>query len=607
VNLSRFGEESLLSTHSCNELRKEHIGTAVTLTGWVNRRRDHGGLIFIDLRDREGIVQTVFNPEISSSALKTAEEMRNEFVIKVSGEVSRRPAGTENPHLATGDIEVIVKEAEILNTSKTPPFYINEEVEIDENLRLKYRYLDLRRPHMKENILLRHRVVKFMRDFLDARGFVEVETPILIKSTPEGARDYLVPSRIHPGEFYALPQSPQQIKQLLMVGGLEKYYQIARCFRDEDTRADRQPEHTQLDIEMSFIEQEDILRLMEELYTSLVSTITPEKHVIKPFPRFTYKEIMERYASDKPDLRYELEIADLTDIAGQTEFDIFTDAIASGGKVKGMTAPGCGDYSRHQLDELNRLILDAGAKGLLTISLGSPGGSLDELTQEMVKSVAAKYLTPDQIREMAQRCRADKGDLLLIVAGQENEVYPALDVLRREMGHRLNLADPDILAFAFVVDFPMFMRSEETGKWEAIHHPFTHPRPEDIPLLDSSPGEVIGQNYDIICNGYELASGSIRIHSADLQRKIFGLMGYTNQEIESLFGHLLEAFEYGAPPHGGIAPGIDRTVMLLAGEETIREVIAFPKTQSAMDLTFGAPSPVTEEQLKELHIDLREE
>jgi len=597
----------LLRTHNCNELRKEHVGTAVTLIGWVNRRRDHGGLIFIDLRDREGIVQTVFNPEISPSGLKTAEEMRNEFVVKVSGEVSLRPAGTENPHLATGDIEVIVKEAEILNTSKTPPFYINEEVEIDENLRLKYRYLDLRRPRMKENMLLRHRVVRFMRDFLDARGFVEVETPILLKSTPEGARDYLVPSRVHPGEFYALPQSPQQIKQLLMVSGLEKYYQIARCFRDEDTRADRQPEHTQLDIEMSFIEQEDILRLMEELFTSLVATIKPEKRIIKPFPRFTYKEIMERYASDKPDLRYGLEIADLTDIAGKTEFCIFTDAIASGGKIKGLAAPGCGDYTRHQLDELNRLVLESGAKGLLTVSLGSPGGTLEELSHDMVKSVAAKYLSLDRIKEMARRCKANKGDLLLIVAGQENEIYPALDVLRRDMGRRLNLADPDTLAFAFVVDFPLFMRSEETGKWEAANNPFTHPRPEDIPLLDTSPGEVIGQNYDIICNGYELASGSIRIHTADLQRKIFNLMGYSNEEIDSLFGHMLEAFDYGAPPHGGIAPGIDRTVMLLAGEESIREVIAFPKTQSAMDLTFGAPSPVTPEQLKELHINLREE
>jgi len=596
-----------LRTHNCNELRKEHIGAAVTLAGWVNRRRDHGGLIFIDLRDREGIVQTVFNPEISPSGLKIAEEMRNEFVVRVTGEVSPRPAGTENPHLATGDIEVIVKEAEVLNTSKTPPFYINEEVEIDENLRLKYRYLDLRRPRMKANMLLRHRVVRFMRDFLDARGFVEVETPILLKSTPEGARDYLVPSRVHPGEFYALPQSPQQIKQLLMVGGLEKYYQIARCFRDEDTRADRQPEHTQLDIEMSFVEQEDILLLMEELFTSLVGTITPEKRLVKPFPMFTYKEIMERYASDKPDLRYGLEIADLTDIAGQTDFTIFTSVIAGMGKVKGLAAPGCSDYSRHQLGELNRLVLESGAKGLLTISLGSPGGSLEELSPETVKSVAAKYLTLDQIKEMAQRCRADKGDLLLIVAGQKNEIYPALDVLRREIARRLELADPDTFAFAFVVDFPLLTHSEELGKWEAVNNPFTHPRPEDIPLLETSPGEVIGQNYDIICNGYELASGSIRIHTAALQRKIFNLMGYTDDEIDSLFGHMLEAFDYGAPPHGGIAPGIDRIVMLLAGEETIREVMAFPKTQSAMDLTFGAPSPVTEEQLEELHINLREE
>ena len=597
----------MLRTHNCNELRKEHIDAKVTLTGWVNRRRDHGGLIFIDLRDREGLVQTVFNPEISPSALKTAEDMRNEFVIKVSGEVSLRPPGTENPHLATGDIEIIVKETEILNTSKTPPFYINEEVEIDENLRLKYRYLDLRRPRMKENMLLRHRVVRFMRDFLDARGFIEVETPILLKSTPEGARDYLVPSRVHPGEFYALPQSPQQIKQLLMVSGLDKYYQIARCFRDEDTRADRQPEHTQLDIEMSFVKQEDILQLMEELFTSLVATIKPEKHLVKPFPMFTYKEIMERYASDKPDLRYGLEIADLSDIASQTEFGIFTNAIASDGKVKGLAAPGCGDYTRHQLDELNRLVLESGAKGLLTVSLGSPGGSLEELSHDTVKSVAAKYLSLDRIKEMAQRCRADKGDLLLIVAGHKNEIYPALDVLRREIARRLELADPDTLAFAFVVDFPLLTRSEESGRWEAVNNPFTHPRSEDIPLLDTSPGEVIGQNYDIICNGYELASGSIRIHTADLQRKIFNLMGYTDEDIDSLFGHMLEAFDYGAPPHGGIGPGIDRIVMLLAGEETIREVMAFPKTQSAMDLTFGAPSPVTEDQLKELHIDLREE
>jgi aspartyl-tRNA synthetase len=392
-----------------------------------------------------------------------------------------------------------------------------------------------------------------------------------------------------------------------MVGGLDRYYQIARCFRDEDTRADRQPEHTQLDIEMSFIEQNDILDLMEQLFTSLVETIKPELKVVKPFPRLKYADIMERYASDKPDLRYGLEIADLTDIAAETEFGIFTGAIENGGKVKGLTAPGCGEYTRHQLDELNKMVLSAGAKGLLTISLGSSGGGLDDLTEDTVKSVAAKYLSLDQIKEMAKRCQANKGDLLLIVAGLPDEIHPALDTLRREIAGRLELADPSVMSFAFVVDFPLLAKDEETGRWEAVNNPFTHPRREDMPLLDTSPGDAIGQNYDIICNGYELASGSIRIHNAELQRKIFRLLGYTDDEAENLFGHMLEAFDYGAPPHGGIAPGIDRIVMLLAGEDTIREVMAFPKTQSAMDLTFGAPSPVTKEQLDELHIDVIEE
>ncbi len=597
----------MLRTHSCGELRKEHIGSEVSLAGWVNRRRDHGGLIFIDLRDREGVVQTVFNPEISPSSLKTAEEMRNEYVVTVTGEVVARPAGTENSSIPTGDIEIVVKDTGILNTSNTPPFYINEEVEVDENLRLKYRYLDLRRPRMKENLLLRHRVTRFMHDFLDARGFIEVETPILLKSTPEGARDYLVPSRVHPGHFYALPQSPQQIKQLLMVAGMEKYYQVARCFRDEDTRADRQPEHTQLDIEMSFVAQDEILNLIEELYTSMVETIKPEIKLIKPFPKMTYTEAMERYGSDKPDLRYGLELADLTDIAAQTDFAIFRTAIDNGGKVKSISAPGCGEYSRHQLDELNKLVLNAGAKGLLTISLGSKGGGLEGLSLDEVKSVAAKYLTIEHVKEMAGRCGAAKGDLLLIVAGEPEKIYPALDVLRREMARRLEMTDPNVLAFGWVVDFPLLVRDEETGRWEPANNPFTGPRDEDIPLLDSAPEKVFGKNYDLVCNGYELASGSIRIHKAELQRKIFRLLGYNDEQINSLFGHMLEAFDYGAPPHGGIAPGIDRTVMLLAGEETIREVMAFPKTQSAMDLTFGSPSPVTEEQLDELHIRLQED
>jgi len=597
----------LLRTHSCGDLRKENAGSKVELAGWVNRRRDHGGLIFIDLRDREGIVQTVFNPEISPASLKTAEEMRSEYVVRVSGEVNLRPPGTENPKLPTGDIEVIVADAEILNTSRTPPFYINEEVEVDENLRLKYRYLDLRRSRMKENLLLRHRVIKFMRDFLDARGFIEVETPILLKSTPEGARDYLVPSRIHPGEFYALPQSPQQIKQLLMVGGLDKYYQIAKCFRDEDTRADRQPEHTQLDIEMSFVEEDDIFALCEEMFSTLVKTLKPDINMIKPFPRLTYHEAMDHYGTDKPDLRFEMELKDLSDIVAGSEFEVFKTAIDNNGSVKGISIPGCADYARRQLDELVGLSREFGAGGLVTIALSGSISSLDNLTSDMIKSAAARFLTLDQIREMAKRLGAGIGDLLLIVAGETMLVNKVLGELRRVMGGRLELAEPDLYAFAFIHDFPLFEKNTDTGRLEAMHHMFTMPRDEDMKLLDNSPEKVRAKSYDIVCNGQEISSGSIRIHISGLQRKIFEILGYNNEAIEERFGHLLEAFEYGAPPHGGIAPGIDRIVMLLAGEENIREVIAFPKNQNAADLTFKAPSPVTEEQLAELHISLREE
>ena len=595
----------MLKSHSCGELRKEHVGTKVTLAGWVDRRRDHGGLIFIDLRDREGIVQVVFNPEVSKSCHEIASEMRSEYVVKASGEVVPRPPGTENPKLSTGDVEVIIHNTEILNPSKTPPFYINEDTEVEESLRLKYRYLDLRRARMKQNLLLRHRVVKFMRDFLDARGFIEVETPILIKSTPEGARDYLVPSRLYPGKFYALPQSPQQLKQLLMVAGMEKYFQIARCFRDEDTRADRQPEFTQLDLEMSFIEEEDILSLLEELFTSMVETVKPEMRVIKPFPRLTYAEAMEHYGTDKPDLRFGLEIRDLSDIVAQSDFSIFRSTIAEGGKVKGICAPGCASYTRHQLDELNKLVRNLGAEGLVTMQLDASGGSINDLTLEMVRSVATKFLTLGQIKQMAERLGANMGDLLLIIAGSPKLVDVVLDELRREMGHRLKLADPNVLAFAFIVDFPLLARNEETGQWEAMHHPFTAPKDGDVSLLDVAPEKVQAKHYDMVCNGCEIAGGSIRIHTSHLQRKIFKLLGYNDDEIEDRFGHLLEAFDYGAPPHGGIAPGIDRIVMLLAGEETIREVIAFPKTQSAIDLTVNAPSSVAEEQLAELHLRLR--
>ena len=597
----------MLKSHSCGELNKKHVGAKVTLAGWVDRRRDHGGLIFIDLRDREGIVQVVFNPETSKQCHQVASQMRSEYVVRVSGEVAPRPPGTENPKLATGDIEVIARDTEILNPSKTPPFYISEDTEVEESLRLRYRYLDLRRTRMRENLLLRHKVVKFMRNFLDAKGFIEIETPILIKSTPEGARDYLVPSRLYPGKFYALPQSPQQLKQLLMVAGVEKYYQIARCFRDEDTRADRQPEFTQLDLEMSFVEEEDILNLLEELFTSMVETIKPDWGLIKPFPRLTYAEAMERYGTDKPDLRFGLEIKDLTDIAAQSDFAVFRSALAGGGKVKGICAPGCATYSRSQLDELNKLAQGLGAEGLVTMSLAASAGSLSNLTVEMVRSVAAKFLTLDQIREIAERLGADVGDLLLIIAGKPEMVNMALGELRREMGRRLKLDTPHFLAFAFIVDFPLLRRSEEERRWEPMHHPFTAPRDEDVPFLDTAPEKVRAKHYDIICNGCEIAGGSLRIYTAELQRKIFRLLGYSDEEIKERFGHLLEAFDYGAPPHGGIAHGIDRMVMLLAGEETIREVIAFPKTQEAADLTFNAPSPVTEEQLAELHLRLREE
>jgi len=597
----------LLKTHSCGELSRKNVGSEVVLAGWVDRRRDHGGLIFIDLRDREGIVQVVFNPELSASCHKIASEMRSEYVVRVSGKVALRPKGTENPKLPTGEIEVIASNTAILNPSKTPPFYINEDVEVEESLRLKYRYLDLRRARMKNNLILRHRVVKFMRDFLYARGFIEVETPILIKSTPEGARDYLVPSRLQPGKFYALPQSPQQLMQLLMVAGVEKYFQVAKCFRDEDTRADRQPEFTQLDLEMSFVEEEDIINLLEELYTSMVAAVKPERRVIKPFPRLTYAEAMERYGTDKPDLRFGLELRDLTDIAAQSDFSVFRSAIAKGGIVKGLCAPGCGSYTRSQLDELNKLVQGLGAGGLVTISLGAAGGRLDDLTVDMVKSIATKFLTLDQIKQMAHRLGANSGDLLLIVAGKPKLVNMVLSELRLEMGRRLKLADPGLLAFAFIVDFPLLDKNEETGLWESMHHPFTAPRDEDIPLLDSAPEKARGKHYDFVCNGYEIAGGSLRIYTSELQRKIFRLLGYKDEEIDERFGHLLEAFDYGAPPHGGVAPGIDRFVMILAGEATIREVIAFPKNQSAADLTFNAPAPVSEEQLKELHLRLREE
>jgi aspartyl-tRNA synthetase len=592
----------LLKSHNCGELRKNHAGQKVTLAGWVHRRRDHGGKVFIDLRDREGIVQVVFNPQLSQEAYDVAGSLRSEYVIQIAGEVSPRPEGTENRKLATGDIEVIAREAVILNPSKTPPFYISEDEDVEESLCLKNRYLYLRRPRMKDNLLLRHKMIKFIRDFLDDKGFVEIETPILIKSTPEGARDYLVPSRINPGKFYALPQSPQQLKQILMVAGFDKYFQIARCFRDEDLRADRQPEFTQLDIEMSFIEEKDILQLMEELFTSLVETVKPDIRLLKPFPYLSYKEVMERYGTDKPDIRFALELKDISDIAANTDFQVFRSALDNNGKVKGICVPGCGHYTRHQLDELINLAKSHGAQGLMTMAFTGEAITLDE-----VKSAAARYLTPRQLEEIAGRFEAKPGDLLLIVADKLEVVNKTLDELRREMAQRLNLADADLLAFTFVVDFPFLERNEAENRWEPMHHPFTAPRWGDVSLLDAEPAKVYGQHYDVVCNGCELGSGSIRIHNRQLQEKIFSLLGYSKKETESRFGGLLEALEYGAPPHGGIAIGLDRLAMLFTGEQSIREVIAFPKNQNAVDMMLDSPSSVSKHQLDELNLKLKHE
>jgi len=598
------------------------------VAGWVNRRRDHGGLIFIELRDRSGLLQVVFNPQVEEDAHRVATEMRPEYVVRITGEVARRPPGTENPRIPTGEIELIAREVEILNASRPVPFPMSDESGVDESVRLRYRYLDLRRPQMQQNIMLRHRVTKFMRDFLDARGFIEIETPILLKSSPEGARDYLVPSRLYPGKFYALPQSPQQLKQLLMVSGFEKYYQIARCFRDEDQRADRQPEFTQLDLEMSFVDEQDVLDLIEELFTSLMAEIKPEIRIVKPFPRLSYHEAIERFGTDKPDLRFGLELADISDIVADSEFEVFRTTIAGGGTVKGFSVPGCADYSRKQQAELVEFVRTRGAKGLVTMAIEGERGELqsresrvesqesgrggglqtpDSGLQTVVKvrSAVTRFFTLDQVRAMVQRLHAGPGDLLLFVADKTEVVNTVLSQLRLEMADRLGLADPNLMVFAFIQDYPLMEWNEESDRWDSMHHPFTAPRDEDIPMLNTDPGRVRSRHYDFVCNGYELSSGSIRIHNSQIQEKIFGLLGYSGEDVRERFGHLLEALEFGAPPHGGIAPGIDRFVMLLAGEKNIREVIAFPKSKSAIDLMTNAPDAVSEDQLRELHLMLR--
>ncbi len=582
-------------THSCGKITGKNDGEKVTIAGWVHKWRDHGGLIFIDLRDGTGLVQVVFNPTVSVEAHEIATKLRSEYVTQITGTVAKRPQGTDNPNLPTGEIEIIVESARVLNPSKTPPFDITSDgTDIDENLRLKYRYLDLRRMRLHENLVLRHRVIKFMRDFLDERGFLEIETPMMIKSTPEGARDYLVPSRVQPGKFYALPQSPQQLKQLLMVAGYDKYFQIARCFRDEDLRADRQPEFTQLDLEMSFIDQEDILTLMEELFVAIVETVTPKYKMIKPFPRLTYRESMERFGCDKPDIRYGMEIKDLSDIAAKTEFGVFRSALGAGGTVRGICAAGCAGYSRKQVEELSEFVKTYGAKGVLNLPVGGEGA----------KAVVAKFFSDEQKAEMRRRFAANDGDMIFIVAGEISVVEQSLCALRTEMANQMNLADSNMLAFCFVIDFPLFEKNKE-GRWDSMHHPFTAPKDEHIQFLDSDPGKVLAKCYDVVCNGTELCSGSIRIHRSDLQKKIFQILGHRDEEIQKRFGHMLEAFEFGAPPHGGIAPGIDRFVTILAGESSIREVIAFPKNKSAVDVMFDAPSEVSDAQLKDLHISIR--
>ena len=592
----------MLKTISCGDIETEHVGRTVTLAGWVHRRRDHGSLVFIDLRDRQGIVQVVFNPEDAPEAHKVAQTLRNEWVAQVVGRVTPRTEETRNPNLATGDLEVMAERMTILNESKTPPFYVNEENEVDELLRLKFRYLDLRREGMRDALITRHRVVKFMRDFLDERGFLEIETPILIKSTPEGARDYIVPSRLYPGKFYALPQSPQQLKQLLMVAGVEKYFQIARCFRDEDPRADRQPEHTQLDLEMSFVDEDDVLNIVEELYTALVETLFPEKWVVKPFPRLPYAEALEVYGTDKPDLRFGLHMADLSDIAATTDFRVFQSALDGGGIVKGFKTPGCATYSRRQVDELTEFVKARGAQGLISIALTGEPGPLEELTLEQVRSSAARFLSLDQVRAIAARTEAEIGDLVLIIAGPAKSTNLALSLLRHEMGKRLELADPNQLGFAFVVDFPLFEWNQDEDRWDAMHHAFTMPKPGFEQLLETDPGAVIARSYDLVCNGGELASGSIRVHSRELQERIFSVLGYSEDDMKQRFEQLLTALQYGAPPHGGIAPGIDRLLMVLTGADNIRDVIAFPKTQTGGDPLFEAPGRVEDSQLDELHI-----